>query len=167
MKRDFRRCDFFLNLFFKCAASPVHAKSMTEYAAPHGPPVRTCTYATHSFSKGIDVLLLLFCTMLAWFLREIRMREGANRQGSPSTCMGIDLYVKSVTSRHWCSLSPWPPTCRAACKTQTKNHKGTAHHARKRNLRTELAEAASLSKMQLCWQHPLRSTPYLSYSKKA
>lgn len=78
------------------------------------PPLGHATYPTHSFNKGMDVLLLLFCTMLAWFLKEIRMSEGANRHGSPSTCMGIDLYVKSVTSRHWCNLSPWPPTCRAA-----------------------------------------------------
>lgn len=84
---------------------------------------RTCTYPTHSFSRGMDVLLLLFCTMLAWFLNEIRMSEGAKRQGSPSTCMGIDLYVKSVTSRHWCSLSPWPPTWRAAWKRGGRKEK--------------------------------------------
>ena len=46
---------------------------------------------THSLSKGMDVLLLLFCTMLAWFLNEIRIIAGANLQGSPSTCMGMDL----------------------------------------------------------------------------
>lgn len=73
---------------------------------------------THSLSRGMDVLLLLFWTMLAWFLKEMRIMAGANRQGSPSTCMGMDLYVSSMTSRHWCSLSPWPPTCRAACKRE-------------------------------------------------
>jgi hypothetical protein len=46
---------------------------------------------THSLSKGMEVLLLLFCTMLAWFLKEIRIIAGANLQGSPSTCMGMDL----------------------------------------------------------------------------
>lgn len=46
---------------------------------------------THSLSKGMDVLLLLFCTMLAWFLKDIRIMAGANLQGSPSTCMGMDL----------------------------------------------------------------------------
>lgn len=46
---------------------------------------------THSLSKGMDVLLLLFYTMLAWFLKEIRIIAGANLQGSPSTCMGMGL----------------------------------------------------------------------------
>lgn len=46
---------------------------------------------THSLSCGIEVFLLAFCTMLAWFLREIRMVEGASLHGSPSTCMGMDL----------------------------------------------------------------------------
>lgn len=154
----------------RCKSS-IHAKSMREYAAPHGPPaIRTCTYATHSFSKGMDVLLLLFCTMLAWFLREMRMREGASRQGSPSTCMGIDLYVKRVTSRHWCNLSPWPPTWRAACKKKTNKNpqtNNTPSREKERDLRTEIAEAVNESKMLLCWQHPLHNTPYLHYSKRA
>lgn len=101
---------------------------MTEYAASDRPPgIRICMHPTHSFNKGMDVLLLLFCTMLAWFLKEIRMSEGANRQGSPSTCMGIDLYVKSVTSRHWCSLSPWPPTWRAALGEKEVKREGERH----------------------------------------
>ncbi|KAG9352152.1 hypothetical protein JZ751_020565 [Albula glossodonta] len=45
----------------------------------------------HSFRSGMEVLLLVFCTMLAWFLREMRITEGASLQGSPSTCMGMDL----------------------------------------------------------------------------
>jgi len=101
---------------------------MTEYAASDRPPgIRTCKHPTHSFNKGMDVLLLLFCTMLAWFLKEMRMSEGANRQGSPSTCMGIDLYVKSVTSRHWCNLSPWPPTWRAALGEKEIKREGERH----------------------------------------
>lgn len=46
---------------------------------------------THSLSKGMDVLLLLFWTMLAWFRKEMRIIAGASLQGSPSTCMGMDL----------------------------------------------------------------------------
>ncbi len=69
---------------------------------------------THSLSSGIDVRLLVFCTMLAWFLREMWITDGASLQGSPSTCMGIDLKVVRVTSRHWFNRSPWPPTCSVA-----------------------------------------------------
>lgn len=61
---------------------------------------------------------MLFCTMLAWFLSEMRRVEGARRHGSPSTCTGTVLKVVRVTSLHWCSLSPWPPTCSAAYRPE-------------------------------------------------
>ena len=56
--------------------------------------------------------------MLAWLLRLMWMTDGASLQGSPSTCMGMDLKVVRVTSLHWWSRSPWPPTCSVAW-TQT------------------------------------------------
>ena len=44
-----------------------------------------CVCVTHSLSRGTEVRLLLFWTMLAWLRREMRRVEGASRQGSPST----------------------------------------------------------------------------------
>lgn len=76
----------------------------------------SCSGGTHSLSSGTDVRLLLFCTMLAWFLRDMRRVEGARRHGSPSTCTGSVLKVVRTTSLHWCSRSPWPPTCSAALR---------------------------------------------------
>lgn len=49
------------------------------------------TEETHWLSWGTEILLLAFCTMLAWFLRFMWMMDGASLQGSPSTCTGIDL----------------------------------------------------------------------------
>ena len=51
---------------------------------------RVCV-CTDSLSRGMEVRLLLFCSMLAWFLRLMWMTEGASLQGSPSTCMGMGL----------------------------------------------------------------------------
>lgn len=44
-----------------------------------------CVCETHSLSRGTEVRLLLFWTMLAWFRREMRRVDGASRHGSPST----------------------------------------------------------------------------------
>lgn len=49
-------------------------------------------------------------------------------------------------------------------KTQTKK---TPSREKKRHLRTEIAGAVNKSKMPLRWQHPLHSTPHLSFSKRA
>ncbi len=69
---------------------------------------------TDSYSCGREILLLVFCSMLAWFLRVMHMTDGASLQGSPSTCTGMGLKVVKVTSWHWWSLSPCPPTCSVA-----------------------------------------------------
>lgn len=82
----------------------------------------SCSGGTHSLSSGTDVRLLLFCTMLAWFLRDMRRVEGARRHGSPSTCTGSVLKVVRTTSLHWCSRSPWPPTCSAAFRWRRETH---------------------------------------------
>lgn len=75
--------------------------------------------STYSLRKGAALRRLAFCTMVAWFRRAMRMREAARRQGSPSTCTGMALPVVSSTSRHCVSLSPWPPTCSAACQVES------------------------------------------------
>lgn len=72
---------------------------------------------THSLSCGREILLLVFCSMLAWFLSVMWITDGASLHGSPSTCTGMGLKVVRVTSWHWWSLSPWPPTCSVAYKT--------------------------------------------------
>jgi len=64
----------------------------------------------------MELRRLVFCTMLAWLRREMWMQEAASLQGSPSTCMGMAFDVVRTTCRHWHSLSPWPPTCKAACE---------------------------------------------------
>ena len=48
---------------------------------------------THSFSRGTEVRLLLFWTMLAWFRREMRRVVGARRHGSPSTYTDTDTHT--------------------------------------------------------------------------
>lgn len=47
-------------------------------------------YVTHSLSRGTEVRLLHFWTMLAWFRREMWRVDGASRHGSPSTCTHRD-----------------------------------------------------------------------------
>lgn len=54
----------------------------------------------YSLSRGMELRLLVFCTMLAWLRREMRMQEAASLQGSPSTCMGMALDVVRTTCRH-------------------------------------------------------------------
>lgn len=76
----------------------------------------------------MELRRLVFCTMLAWLRREMWMQEAASLQGSPSTCMGMALDVVRTTCRHWHSRSPWPPTCKAACKSvQSESRAWTEH----------------------------------------
>lgn len=87
---------------------------------PHSHPCRADPPgSTYSLRRGAALRRLAFCTMVAWFRRAMRMREAARRQGSPSTCTGMALPVVSSTSRHCVSLSPWPPTCSAACQVES------------------------------------------------
>ena len=44
--------------------------------------------------------------------------EGARRQGSPSTCMGMGFRLVIRTDEHWVTRSPLPPICNAAYNTQ-------------------------------------------------
>lgn len=85
----------------------------------------------HSLRWGMETLILVFCTILAWFLRWILMMEGASLHGSPSTCMGMDLKVVRVTSLHWWSRSPCPPTCSVAWTQTTTTTTGQQHKQQK------------------------------------
>ena len=69
---------------------------------------------SYSLAIGIDPRLFGFWIRLAWFLSLNCITDGRRRQGSPSTCMGIDFFVINFTLLHCVILSPWPPICNAA-----------------------------------------------------
>ena len=71
---------------------------------------------TYSFPSGTEPRRFGFCTMLAWLRSVMLILDGRRRHGSPSTCIGIVLYVVSSTDWHCSMRSPWPPTCSAACR---------------------------------------------------
>ena len=79
---------------------------------------------TYSFPSGTEPRRLGFCTMLAWLRSVMLILDGRRRHGSPSTCIGIVLYVVSSTDWHCSMRSPWPPTCSAACRKSVKSYNG-------------------------------------------
>lgn len=53
---------------------------------------------TYSLAMGTDPLRFGLAITLAWFRVDMVIMEGRSRQGSPSTCIGIDLVVVNLTS---------------------------------------------------------------------
>ncbi len=67
-------------------------------------PIYSITYkvysSTYSFPIGTEPRRFGFCTILAWFFSVMLILDGNSRHGSPSTCIGIVLYVVSSTCWH-------------------------------------------------------------------